>query len=126
MPADVAPIALVLLREAGPIQEQATRYRCPHCRRSYAHQGPAAKHMLRCFSSPFTRACKTCKHWTRAGYEQADACERDVDLGVARCSACGEEVEGADGVCADGHEVRALYGLRVQCDLWASAEVGAE
>lgn len=116
-----SPIALVLLRESGPIQEQATRYRCPHCRRSYAHQGPAAKHMLRCFSSPFTRACKTCKHHTPLGYEWPDECDRDVDLTVPRCSACGDEMDQGAGYCPSVHDARPVNGLRVQCDLWEAA-----
>jgi hypothetical protein len=76
--------------------------------------------MLRCFSSPFTRACKTCKHWDVD--EGIYVCASDVDLGVARCSACGAALDPREGSCPEGHGDKPVYGLRVQCDLWEAAD----
>lgn len=97
-----------------------TRYRCPHCRRSYSHRATAAKHEQRCFRNPAIRSCKTCLHWTPPGPEQADECSRDVDLSVSRCPSCGEEVDRGDGSCPAYHTGQPVQGLRVQCPLWTA------
>ena len=38
------------------------RYRCPHCRRSWASKARATTHVAECPHSPATRACATCEH----------------------------------------------------------------
>jgi len=99
------------------ITVQATRYRCPHCRKSYAHRATATNHMSRCFKTPSVRSCKTCKH-----YDTSErACELDVDLETARCSTCGGFMypDGSgDCVCSPIEGGKPVYGLRVQCDEW--------
>jgi len=40
-----------------------TRYRCDHCRKSYARKGACATHEGWCHHNPANRACTTCKHF---------------------------------------------------------------
>lgn len=115
----------------------ATRYRCPHCRRSFAHRATAEKHLARCFLSPAVRSCRTCR-WFEfhhpepevgimgPGYEchagdDSDAAE-DVDLHLYRCSTCGGGVypDGTGECSCDrlGPIAKPVFGLRVQCPSW--------
>jgi hypothetical protein len=101
--------------DVTPIVEQATRYRCPHCRKSYAHRATAHRHMVRCFRNPAVRSCKTCRHFglSDEGYE----CDMDVLEAGPMCSQCGLGLD-HNGECANGHADKPLYGMRVQCDEW--------
>lgn len=49
------------------IEYPTTRYRCEHCRKSYARKGACASHEAECHYDPAVRACTTCAHFTRAG-----------------------------------------------------------
>lgn len=98
------------------IVEQATRYRCPHCRRSYAHRATATNHMPRCFMNAAVRSCKTCRH-----RDNDRTCDLGVDLETARCAMCGGLMY-PDGsgecTCPMSSMSKPVYGLRVRCDEW--------
>lgn len=105
------------------------RHRCPHCRRSYAHQATAIKHIGRCFANPAVRTCKTCRHleppdpgdWEVGDPGAPAGCGLGVDLSVARCSVCGSEMF-PDGSGCPHPEAKPAYGLRVQCELWQATD----
>ncbi len=46
-----------------------TRYRCEHCRKSYARKGACATHEGWCHHNPANRTCTTCKHFTRGNVD---------------------------------------------------------
>lgn len=47
---------------ADLIEYVATRWRCPHCRRSYTRRGTALAHEAQCWESPEYRHCRGCAH----------------------------------------------------------------
>lgn len=42
---------------------ETTRWRCDHCRKSYARKGACASHEAECHLDPDVRACTTCVHF---------------------------------------------------------------
>ena len=48
----------------APVRIEVVRWRCPHCRRSWAAKASARRHMTRCHRDPARRACSTCRHFT--------------------------------------------------------------
>lgn len=101
------------------IRYDTTRYRCPHCRRSYAHQATATKHIARCFRNPAVQSCKTCRFYglTEDGFE----CDQGVDLSGAFCTICGADMLPDGSGCTDHYEAKPVYNLRVRCDLWEAS-----
>ena len=56
-------MSLVSTVRSVPVEAYETvRYRCPHCRRSFAGKTYAQSHADMCASDPEQRACRTCKH----------------------------------------------------------------
>lgn len=98
------------------IRYDTTRYRCPHCRRSYAHQKTADKHIVRCFRNPAVRSCKTCRFYSLDfdGF----GCGAGVDVSGAFCPVCGSGWVQPDGPVCEHVDAKSVYNLRVQCDLW--------
>lgn len=97
---------------ANPIPHPTVRWRCPHCRKTWAYKARVAAHIPYCFADPLRRTCKTCRHdeWPRPG------CELGLDQGPS-CTECGKHPE----VC--GHfERRAATQLRVLCPQWEPKE----
>lgn len=117
-----------------PIAYATTRYRCPHCRKSWGHRANAVKHEARCFMSPAVRSCKTCRWFEyyppepevgimAPGY-QCHADEREdsteaVDLHCDRCSTCGGRLAYDECSCDPlGPIAKPVFGLRVLCPKW--------
>ena len=102
-----------------PIAFATTRYRCPHCRRSYAHKATATNHMALCFADPERRTCKTCQHDEKPSGHRDDyfdgGCAKNLDQGPS-CIECGEHPE----VC--GHWRPAANRLRVLCPSWEAVD----
>lgn len=86
-----------------PEQFVATRFRCPHCRRSWSSKKLAADHMGRCWRNPAARACKTCAHYF------LHAAEPDVGY-------VGEE--GCDLGVQWPESLRGVETLAVHCEQW--------
>lgn len=114
----------------GPIPVRVTRYRCPHCARSYTRPVRTREHMARCWLNPAARGCKTCKNFEPPTAEEPDYCDAGVDLrGRPQCTTChgfGQTFHGLElgaSECADcggdGAEIRP--GPIVHCDLWEAA-----
>lgn len=107
-----------------------TRYRCPHCRRSYAQKASASSHLDRCWKSPAVRTCKTCTHYEVDGGEPEVGlpggiyCRRDVDLSSDRCATCGAEVypDGSGDCACAWTGPRPVTNLRVRCPLWEALD----
>lgn len=57
-----------------------TRWRCPHCRRSWASKTRANEHTATCWLDPANRACKTCRRHHRDHYYMGDHCGVGVDM----------------------------------------------
>ncbi len=54
-----------------------TRYRCDHCRKSYARKGACASHEAECHFDPAVKACTTCVHF-EPGWPLANGCAVDA------------------------------------------------
>lgn len=71
---------------SAPEKVMMPRYRCVHCRRSWANRATAVQHSQRCWFDPANRACKTCAHFQRGfnelegGYVENDSCAVEVPL----------------------------------------------
>ena len=91
----------------SPITIQVTRYKCPHCRRTWAKRWAAGMHVLRCFKNPEARSCKTC-----AAHQLPEPPE--FHTGYPGCN------EGCDA----GHSLK--DGLRINCPDWESAKPVSE
>ena len=84
------------------------RYRCPHCRRSWAKRTAAVRHAAVCQRNTAIRGCRTCAHYCRAIIPRA--CFGVLDPG---------EPHG----CAVGHPGFAeADGRVVGCDKWVDAD----
>lgn len=68
-----------------------TRHQCPHCRRTWAKQPAADRHVARCWRNPETRGCKTCTHLAgteegpypeHPGWPESCDAERDIRAGL--------------------------------------------
>lgn len=57
---------------SDPEKIQVTRYRCPHCRKSWSAKRATLEHMGRCWLDPQNRSCRTCDHF-RPGYGGTDS-----------------------------------------------------
>jgi hypothetical protein len=107
-----------------PIPYTTTRYRCPHCRKSWAHKATATKHLPLCFSDPERHTCKTCVHdvpasggWDpETGHDDYEPrhCAEGLAQGPS-CIACGEHPD-APSDC--WHQRGATRQLRVLCPAW--------
>lgn len=78
-----------------------TRYRCPYCRRSWAHKAASVKHIERCWWNPTAQSCKTCVLYVPAN----DHCNRPG------CDACGNDEQ-----CMANIDLRPT--LPVGCPKW--------
>jgi len=65
-----------------PTKVLMTRWRCEHCRKSWANRRTAVDHAGRCWLDPGNRGCKTCVHFGRT-YEGAETCDAGRQLPVA-------------------------------------------
>ena len=54
-----------------------TRYRCPHCRRTWATRARAEVHIAKCW---YNHGCKTCRHADLLGGSYVDGCQLGEDL----------------------------------------------
>ncbi|HEY1394990.1 hypothetical protein [Roseateles sp.] len=63
-----------------PLKVLVTRYRCPHCPKTYAHKATTANHIGKCWYSADARGCKTCVHFTPYYRDDPDDCAEGVDL----------------------------------------------
>lgn len=100
-----------------PIAYTATRYRCPHCRKSWSNRANALKHLPLCFSDPARRTCKTCQHDSFDYEEYGRICAIGERQGWS-CGHCGRHPD--DPAC-DGHWPKPLVvakQLRVLCPSW--------
>ena len=59
------------------IKYPTIRYRCDHCRKSYARKGACATHEAECHHDPNVRACTTCIHFAR-GVHYPNSCAVDA------------------------------------------------
>lgn len=59
------------------IKYPTIRYRCDHCRKSYARKGACATHEAECHHDPAVRACTTCIHFER-GVHYPNSCAVDA------------------------------------------------
>lgn len=97
----------------------ATRYRCPHCRKSYAGRSTAERHIGRCFRNPERRTCVTCVHRI---LDESLGCAKDEENWPC-CVECGngwaEYGDGSHGgyPTCDCNAGRANY-LNVLCPSW--------
>jgi hypothetical protein len=57
------------------------RYRCVHCRKSWANRATALEHTTRCWYDPANRGCKTCMHFSR-GFSGEETCLANRNLPV--------------------------------------------
>jgi hypothetical protein len=109
-----------------PIEVVAKRYRCPHCRKSWAHKATAAKHMPLCFADPARRTCKTCKHDVPAAFGfdlhvddyEPRHCAEGHRQGPS-CVGCGEHPEVCR--CSEGQRRSPANQLRVLCPAWEAS-----
>ena len=65
-----------------PVKVTVTRFDCPFCGSRFrsSRKANVADHMTRCWSDPAKKTCRTCAHFERAAYADAeDSCA----LGVA-------------------------------------------
>jgi hypothetical protein len=88
----------------APEPVTVTRWRCPFCRRTWAHKKAATGHVGRCWRSPGARSCKTCAHFESVP-------DGDYCLGTP-CN-CNQGYE----ACHAGVDL--LEGLKAGCPLWA-------
>lgn len=103
-----------------PIEYTAKRYRCPHCRRSYAHRATVGKHMGRCFANPAVQSCKTCRYFDFDDF--GPTCAEGVPIAGPFCSRCGVDVDQRSGACPDEHDDKPIYGMRVLCNAWGGTD----
>lgn len=108
---------------ADLIAYTTTRYRCPHCRKSYAAKGTAERHLVRCWRNPERRACLTCKHRDHGEYG-----EPECSIGEGAwpcCNECGSSRRDEDGRGFCGHYSagEARY-LQVLCPAWEAKSDG--
>jgi hypothetical protein len=86
-----------------------TRWRCPHCRRSWAGKAPAAAHIARCWLNPDNRSCKTC-----VNHEPATASSYEEPGSDEHCFA---------GIKLEAHEYReGIIVLPLHCPQWKQAK----
>ena len=85
---------------AEPEHYVQDRWRCPHCRRSWAGKKRAEEHIPKCW---YNRGCKSCRHADLLGGSYVDGCELGEDL--------------IDPECPDGRRVIP----RGMCPLWEGA-----
>ena len=79
---------------------KVTRWRCAHCRRTWAHRAGAEAHIGRCYKNPAARGCKTC-----GAYQPPE--RPDYATGYPGCrESCWAGVAFTDGR------------LNVHCELW--------
>lgn len=93
------PIVLI----PGPVPLVVTRWKCPHCNRGHSSRAAAFAHIGRCWRNPALRGCKSCKHFSPAGYEWDEDCGAGVSL-----AGHGEE----------GNDDYVRPGPIVGCDKW--------
>lgn len=86
----------------GPIELRVTRWRCPHCPRSWSSRARTFDHIARCWRNPALRCCKTCQHFTP--YEPAIDYPEHCDVGVPL-----NQIDGGG------------TSLVTNCDSWAAA-----
>jgi hypothetical protein len=96
-----------------PEKVQVTRWRCTHCRRSWATRRDADNHAARCWYDPANRACKTCEHFKSGRLRtpdnellSADACRVGVPMPMT--TTFGRERQTLHIDC-DLHRLRASY-----------------
>jgi len=117
MPADLAPIAVVV-----------TRYRCPFCPRSLSSKTRMVDHIGKCWRNPAVRSCKTCKHFVReegepeVGLPDIEDCEAGVDL-RGGCATCGYVPPSGENSCPE-HPLDDMRppGPVVDCSIWEATD----
>lgn len=89
-----------------------TRYRCPHCARTWAGRRAAERHIARCWRNPAAQGCKTCARFIPA-YDDLRWREGDED-------ACGK------GLRLPMAETSGRSTLAVHCPLWEANTISPE
>ena len=106
---------------------ETKRYRCPHCRRSYAHEKAARAHEARCFNNPQRQGCRTCRHaegpdgmtFTSTGFVADCAIDQMIPH---CCPACGAEVLPEPGYCPNMCSATPISRMRVLCPSWEARD----
>lgn len=66
--------------KASPEQITVTRWRCPHCRRSWSSRRNATTHIGRCWHNPAARGCRTCQNFRAGGVNSPETCAAGLQL----------------------------------------------
>lgn len=94
-----------------PEKITVTRYRCPHCRRSWTRRSAAVAHIARCWSNPDAKNCRTCAYFI-----PANTCDEPT------CGCGGEDEECTAGVDLTQYDREGgPRDLPVGCPKWAEA-----
>lgn len=65
-----------------PLELHVTRYKCPHCPKSYSKKPTTIEHIGRCWLNPSARSCKTCEHRVEPDYDYGANSPEDCSVGV--------------------------------------------
>jgi hypothetical protein len=68
--------------DASIVEYEATRYRCSHCRKSWASKSRCRQHLQRgCHKDPRTATCATCRYLITAhNFYDGDGCAMNCAL----------------------------------------------
>lgn len=113
-----------------PIAKTVTRWKCPHCPRSWASKRTGREHIARCWFNPANRACKTCTHFTPRTFgdgitESAspDRCAAGEDLTVVEPQWIGFDPIGCGPVEPEKSGNPWVTTLRTHCPKWTPDRV---